>query len=53
MKKYGEYFVNEDGSWFARWYEGNEVADSTEGKEKTEQQADAKASAWVASKGDK
>lgn len=53
MKKYGEYFVEEDGSWVARWYENNKVADSAKGEEKTAQQADAKAAAWLKAKGGK
>lgn len=53
MKKYGEYFVEEDGSWLARWYEGNKVKDEAKGKEATEEKAHAKGSAWVKAKGGK
>lgn len=53
MKKYGEYYVNEDGSWLARWYEGNELKDKKEGTEKTEEDAHKKASAWLKLKGGK
>lgn len=53
MKKYGEYFVNEDGSWIARWYEGNKVVDSKQGNESTEAKANEKASAWLKTKGGK
>lgn len=53
MKEYGEYFVNEDGSWLARWYVGNKVEDETTGKESTVEEAHTKGAAWVKAKGNK
>lgn len=53
MKKYGEYFAYEDGTWLARWYEGNTVADSKEGKTKSVEEANKQAQAWLASKENK
>lgn len=53
MKKYGEIYIEEDNSWLARWYEGDELVDKKEGTAKSEEDAEKQASAWLASKGDK
>jgi hypothetical protein len=53
MKKYGEYFAYEDGTWLGRWYEGDEVKDTKEGTAKSVAEANKQAQAWLASKKDK
>lgn len=50
MKKYGEIFINEDNSWLARWYEGDELIETKEGKAKDYDTAQANASAWIETK---
>lgn len=57
MKKYGEIFIDEpisDGSvaWLARWYEGDELIETKEGKAKDNAAAEKDAGAWLKAKGE-